>query len=493
MYIGKVEPVVEPVDFYIIGSSELMGAWDLEKAVPVKGTTYTFEALPAGNYAMKVLLDNEDWKSSIGFNMLTGEIPAGVTEGEQQNILFTLDEPSDVTVIFQANEAGIEVFTLEGNFSVEVPVTFYITGNAALVGEDAAWNPEKAISSEGEVYTFKDLAPGEYSLKVLTSNDGWSGAKGYTNLTFKPEGVTSDNDDNIIFVLDKTSDVTITFKNGGEVFTIEGNFYVEKPVIVMVNIQLIIQIGQWPADGIQFVNQVPARKQAQAAADFKVAAWSWIDGDDASGRWSDWFVEKEDWHFEGQIPETANRVMFVKFSADAENPEWNDESNKDANKILAGEVQPTLKFIVTEEGAKWEEHEYGILINDAEFVKATYNEEQTGWKEYKLLDQKLLKDQTFVLYDNTINGGWVVDKWAEGSYVFTITDEKYVVTEDGLYDIYIKFLGYGDDELFVSRKDIPSGCENIYGDVEMLKVIENGTMYIYREGKKYTVQGYLVH
>ena len=488
--IERPEPVVTP-DFYIIGSSELMGAWDLEKAIAVEGTTHTFKELPAGMYSMKVLLNNKDWSTAMGFNALTGEIPAGVTEGEQQNIVFTLDEPGDVTVTFKADDAGIVEFTVAGNFSTAVPVDFYITGNAALMGEEAAWTPEKAIHSESEVYTFKALAPGEYSLKVLTSNDGWSGAKGYTNLTIWPEGVTSDRDDNINFVLDKTGDVTITFKNGGEVFTIEGDFYVEPaPIVVMINIQLIIQIGQWPEGGIPQPKAVPARNKALAAADFKVAAWTWIEGDDASGKWSEFFTETEDFHFNGDVPETATHVIFVKFPKDALSPTW--EGITDADKIYAGEIKPTHVFVVGENAADWEENEYGILIGDATFVKATYNAAQLEWKEFFIADQELLKGQTFVLFDNTLNNGWVVDKWSEGSYIFSIADEKYVVSEDGLYSIYIKMLGFGNDELYVSRKDLPSDIENVDGALELRKVLENGTLYIYHDGKKYSVQGYLV-
>ena len=488
--IERPEPIVTP-DFYIIGSSELMGAWDLEKAIAVEGTTHTFEALPAGMYSMKVVLPTETGWTWIGYDALTGEIPAGISEGEQKNIVFTLDEPSDVTVTFKADDSGIVEFTVAGNFSTAVPVDFYITGNAALMGEEAAWTPEKAIHSESEVYVFKDLAPGEYSLKVLTSNDGWSGAKGYTNLTFKPEGVTSDVDDNINFVLDKTGDVTIIFKNGGEVFTIEGNFYVKPaPIVVMINIQLIIQIGQWPEGGIPQPQAAPARNKALAASDFKVAAWSWIEGDETPGQWSDFFTENEDFHFSGQVPETATHIIFVKFPKDALAPAW--EGITDADKIYAGEIKPTHVFIVGENAAVWEENEYGIMIGDATFVKAAYNEAQTEWKEFFIADQQLFKGQTFVLYDNTVKAGWVVDKWSEGSYIFSIADEKYAVSEDGLYSIYIKMLGFGNDELYVSRKDLPSDIDNVEGALELRKVLENGTLYIYRDGKKYSVQGYLV-
>ena len=38
-----------------------------------------------------------------------------------------------------------------------------------------------------------------------------------------------------------------------------------------------------------------------------------------------------------------------------------------------------------------------------------------------------------------------------------------------------------------------TGCENVYGtDVELRKVIENGVLFIYRDGKVYNVQGQLV-
>ena len=107
-------------------------------------------------------------------------------------------------------------------------VKFYITGNAALVGEEKAWKADAVAVSE-DSYTFKALAAGDYQLKV-TLKGAWNPAedvKGFDALTEKAEGLTKDESGNICFTLSEAGDVKVTYT--GEVFKLEGKFYV-KPV-----------------------------------------------------------------------------------------------------------------------------------------------------------------------------------------------------------------------------------------------------------------------
>ncbi len=103
---------------------------------------------------------------------------------------------------------------------------YYITGNAALVGESAAWN-EKAIEANSDTYTFTNLAAGEYQLVVLPTGR-WDDniTRRYEQLTDKSNaGLTGDNDDNICFRLTSAANVTVTYT--GTVFTVttDGAFF----------------------------------------------------------------------------------------------------------------------------------------------------------------------------------------------------------------------------------------------------------------------------
>ena len=88
---------------------------------------------------------------------------------------------------------------------------FYITGNAALVGQDLEWNPA-AIPSMTESYTLNLLADIDYVLKV-TLNGTWVGennVKGYNELTYVTPGLQNiGNDHNIGFKLAADGEVTV--------------------------------------------------------------------------------------------------------------------------------------------------------------------------------------------------------------------------------------------------------------------------------------------
>ena len=249
LYVVKQDPTPGDAKFYICGSGALLGNWEPADAIAVKEDSYTFTNMPVGSYSLKVLTARDWQHPSYGFTNLTGTIPAGVTAGEQNNICFTIAEANDVTITFKANGTTIETFTIAGTFSTDTPKGFFITGNEALMGEGKAWNTEQAIEVEGESYTFKQLAAGVvYQMKVLVVRD-WAGAQGYSNLTVKPEGVYSDQDENINFILATAGDVKVTFIKGVS-FMIEGNFYVkptEEEYGLMINGTTFIKAEKNPA------------------------------------------------------------------------------------------------------------------------------------------------------------------------------------------------------------------------------------------------------
>ena len=100
---------------------------------------------------------------------------------------------------------------------LDATVKYYITGDAAVMG---SWDPS-AVSSPTDVYTFSDLAAGDYKFRI--SLDGtWNVTKGFSDLTTVSLGLKAGNDNNICFTLANAGDVTITYTD--KKFTVEGDF-----------------------------------------------------------------------------------------------------------------------------------------------------------------------------------------------------------------------------------------------------------------------------
>ena len=134
--------------------------------------------------------------------------------------------------------------------------------------------------------------------------------------------------------------------------------------------------------------------------------------------------------------------------------------------------------------------EYGLMINGTNFVKAELNPATAN--EYMALDVALTAGQTFQVFDKANDNGWVITNWNEGSYQFTIENDKYVVTETAKYDFYFK-LDFGNDYIYVAKKETPSAIDNLMAPAnEMRKVMIDGKLYILRDGKVYSVQGQLI-
>ncbi len=230
--------------FYVTGDSALVTdagfagtAWN-PAAIKAEADTLVLNLKAEQVYKLKVSLDGT-WNTAKGFNELT-EKPEGVTMDNDENIIFSLAEEGAVQVIYIAGETPI--FKIAGNFYVEPtpePAKFYVTGDSALVTDAGfageAWNPA-AIKAEADTLVLNLKAEQYYKLKV-TLDGTWDHVKGFNDLTEKPEGVTMDNDENIIFSLAEAGAVQVIYIAGETpIFKIAGNFYVEPtPEPVLTN------------------------------------------------------------------------------------------------------------------------------------------------------------------------------------------------------------------------------------------------------------------
>lgn len=183
------------------------------------------------------ITEGEGWTTSFGSNFLrVGYNSTSVDDIHKwdgtgdENIYVTDDAGMWYVIIYYPNTTvnpGTDPIICASTTLPNNP-KYYITGNAALVGE-SAWNG-KAISSSADTYTFTNLAAGEYQLVVLPTGNWNEFDRKYTALTDNTDaGLTGDNDDNICFRLTEPADVTVTYVKTSEtsVFTVTttGEFF----------------------------------------------------------------------------------------------------------------------------------------------------------------------------------------------------------------------------------------------------------------------------
>ena len=109
---------------------------------------------------------------------------------------------------------------------------YYITGNAALVGDDKKWSSDAIeMNSDATIstytYTFtRLLADTVYKMKITDGT--WEHSWGYTAVQNPHPGITRDADGNIVFALKTTGEVSIGFDSGK--ISLTGNFTDVPPI-----------------------------------------------------------------------------------------------------------------------------------------------------------------------------------------------------------------------------------------------------------------------
>ncbi len=133
---------------------------------------------------------------------------------------------------------------------------------------------------------------------------------------------------------------------------------------------------------------------------------------------------------------------------------------------------------------------YGIQI-DTRVVKATLTEDGNQY-----LAKAYVNEGEVCKLINTDNGDtWMcaLDAYSVGT--FTLSEDKgsVVCSQSGCYHFYIK-LQYGNDQLYIGEgkdcpDETPAALENVTTERVACKVIENGQIYIIRDGVRYNVLG----
>ena len=171
------------VKYYVVGDKDILGNWNLDNAKKVSTDSYTFENLAAGTYKFRISLDGT-WDNTKGYSDLTVK-NANLFGADDNNITFTLDKATDVTITYTN-----EVFKLEGDFAVPAIAV-------ACSANDGSWENPLAFTVANDKktasYTFENLAAGDYQFKIVcngvwlslpasedglyTFHRGWTGAK----------------------------------------------------------------------------------------------------------------------------------------------------------------------------------------------------------------------------------------------------------------------------------------------------------------------------
>ena len=387
-------------------------------------------------------------------------------------------QAGEVVMTYPTGALNFYAFAFKAVEESEPAAKFYITGNAALVGQDKEWNPGAIPSMEDSKVL--SLEAGSYMMK-LTMNGTWEGennVKGYDALTGEiPAGVTrgeDENNDNICFTLAEAGDVTITYT--AESFTIAGNFYVaptpepEAPTAAVIG-----SMTEW-AVAIPFVLSADSLSATLADTipageyEFKLL----INGEYRSNGW--WFNRnvlnavitgnddanmrlqadvrgfyKFTWFF-------ANDSIAIEFPEAGPTPEPELANGY----YLVGSMNdwtPAVENLFTANEGAENEYQLAINLSEGDSVKVVYVENDAIVTWYPAEGDNYVIDDhhnnaTTMYFRPNYDGGQ--DWYAACIYVVPTSTVDIINTEDG---------------------------------IEAVKVLRNGQLFIIKGDKKYNAQG----
>jgi len=208
---------------------------------------------------------------------------------------------------------------------------------------------------------------------------------------------------------------------------------------------------------MKVVKLVPSEEWASNNAKF--AAWIW--GDNITSQWTAFFTPVSEGNdtLQAEIISTTDSIDFVRFSPKATEPTWTQTGE---NVLIWGELKDTIDWkglTYTVKGwseGTWEPvvkpcESYGLMVGE-QFIPGKKNVSQTEWTEYMLRGVQLTQGQRVKLCNACDSyATWVETTFAATSYTFDIEEGAYVIAEDGTYDFYLKFIGFGNNEIFVSK------------------------------------------
>lgn len=356
---------------------------------------------------------------------------------------------------------------------------FFVVGSAV-----GGWDPDK-VAVPGSSYTIKDLAAGSYQLKI-TRNGTWEGAEnvyGYDALTAKIGGLYRGYDtdeDNICFTLAAAGDVKVTYIHG-EKYTVEGDF-------VMPTVKLMGSLtGGW-TEATDAVVLEPAENKLTASAklhlnsnyyEFKVllnGAWlSKAGSGDLYTLWREWTSVS------GLEDVAAN----IKITPDVEGDYTFTWTYGEGKLDVEFPAEPVSQYYIAGSFTDWGDEK--LLMSETDGV----------WSISKNFLGTETGQEFQVVFVKGLNTAWY---GLESTASMTSTNCTDWVIGGGNKNIGLELKGAGN-YLF---KFVPEGMklsvvyptataiDGAEAAVKAQKMIENGQLFIIKNGNTYNAQGQLV-
>lgn len=187
--------VEDEANYYLIGSTEELGSWDLANALPMEGGAISLE-LSEGSYTFKVLPQRDSWDNVLGYSNLShGCSSAGVRGDVDENISITMSEAGVITVSVTDNiicvtgnfintgnsvylttgvtptNCGGYAYPLSGEYTIGASVE--LEANISIGGwmfdkwsDNESWDNPRTITLTQDTTITAIFSPGEYGILV---------------------------------------------------------------------------------------------------------------------------------------------------------------------------------------------------------------------------------------------------------------------------------------------------------------------------------------
>ena len=213
------------IKYHIAGNGSTGNTWCCEADWKADGCeldkdthSKTFKDVPQGTYQFKIT--DGTWDTTWGASNMNGsESSEGWKAGENNNVVFTTNSESDITVSFDPKKGTIKL-TVAAGIDEFGDQKFYIAGNGTAGNPwccEADWQADGCeLDKDTYSKTFKDVPQGVYRFKITNGkwdeNEGGAswGASNMNSLE-STSGWKSSNDNNIVFKTKATGDITVSF------------------------------------------------------------------------------------------------------------------------------------------------------------------------------------------------------------------------------------------------------------------------------------------
>ncbi len=482
---GPVPPVDEP-KFYVTGGEDIVGegkaTWAKEGALVSYKDTLELN-LAAGYHELKLITPDDQW---LGYNELSGEIPAGITTNEWTNIIFTLNEAGIVKVIYIAGDP--RVFTLEGNFSTDVPVVLPVVAIAGAMNE---WSADANIlgPEEGDEKASAKIAleAQDYNFKVVVDGQ-WRCYKGQVyditreNATLPGINEEGGYDDNFNLKADVAGEYTftwiyatntleITFPEGPVPPVDEPKFYITGTA------NLVGEESAWQPNALPVKEESAVLSLEPGAYMMKITL---------KGNWTEGVLGFDE--LTGEIPEGVtrgkdgddNNICFTLAEAGDVTVTYTGEVFTIAGNFYvepAGDPTVTVIGDMTEWAA-----EIPFILSEDKKTATLYNDNiKAGTYAFKLKVNGEWRSNGYTFHRDftsaegiteNVEANMVVIIDVEGEYTFTWTFET--------------------NKLEITFPEKGEGIEEILSEGKAVKVIREGNLIILKGDKAYNAMGQIV-